>query len=337
MPFIQTNGAGGEQVMTAVQLQEPSKMQQDALRQVLKHWQERQDQGLVPFAFTKILRGGEMVSALPLNVPPEALLPLSLGNTNDHNGVQVPENLLDTTLSPGSLDPLFYPSPSQSSFSPSPPPSSQNESSVITPETIPTPEPTPTPELTPTPEPTPTSPASTSPIDRVSAPAAPRPVTVPSPNSEVIDPIFPKLTEAQLHITGPQAFTTNALLGARITTHDERVPTFTLQPSSSGIATLNPDPNMSRLVEEYIKIHGIPGAPSNRHDPEDLPPVEKRKRGRPRKNLQVENSEDTQASPPNPTSPPNQASPPKKSQKIKPSAPKNNEIITPRPTPRPTP
>lgn len=274
MPSIQVSDTAESQVLVSVQLEEPSKMQQDTIRRILKHWKQRQNQGLVPFAFSHVLRAGVMVQALPLNVPARALLPLSTTQILDHDTIDEELDLPFNTAHDVSTESVLrsaastappvshhYPSPAPTTpadhDSPSPPPRS------VTPETQPPLPGTPLEEAVPALEPD---------IQTLLA-------------ESVIDPVIPELTKTQLLITGPEAFTTNTLAGARISQSPDTAVHIGTGAELSPIENLNPpeNPETLKLFAEFIKFQRSTKA-SNEVllTPEPTP---SRKRGRPRKSL----------------------------------------------------
>lgn len=340
MPTMVKMDSVGIQGLVPVQLQDPSKMQQDGIRRILHHWTERQNQGLVPFAFSNVLRTGDMVPALPLDVPPQALLPLS--------GQKPAENVNDT-ITEGHTD-TSQPFCSETPNRPSPTP-------IVISHGYPSPAPTTPPgDASPPPPPGFVTPVTRSPSPMLNAsgledlvqapndiaPSAPKmflgPVNADPLNTSVIDPCIPQLTEAQLLVTGPLAFTTNSLAGARIGIHSESPLQImhTEVPLSDSNNPLN-DPNLFRHFAEYMRLHGSTRPPN--------PPVVevvtpspgpiKRKRGRPRKSLVTSEGNGNTSPPKKRHRQQTNLAPSSSSSEIVAMSAPNGPPLTTRPTPRP--
>lgn len=274
MPQIRTSDSAGVKIDQPVQLLEPSKMQQDGIRRILKHWKRRQNEGLVPFMFSHILRAGVMVPALPLDVPAQNLRPLIIrdGEDDDMNNDEsdLPSATPTDIAAESTRPPVshHYPSPAPTS-------SSNNDR-------LPSPSQT---EL---------------PRSRSPSPDVSNTKTVGPPTSDVeatvspddldiscIDPMIPQLTRAQLLVTGPEAFTTNALSGARISPSAEALLTAVTgqvslgQPGTGGViqSALAPLAPVAETPVSSLPVNASIEIPTTTA----LPPT--RKRGRPRKNL----------------------------------------------------
>lgn len=284
MPKVPKLDSGGIQVFMPVRLQEPSKMQQDTIRRILHHWKERQNHGLVPFAFSHVLRAAVMVQALPLNVATRTLLALSPNPIaeDDPEDARAEEHS-DTPQPLGSETahiPLTSPTVSHAYPSPAPTVLADKECSSASPTAS-------------TPVPRSPSPPTHAPDaqENIVTPPTTDVVSVPAElqDTSVIDPRIPELTEAQLLVTGRQAFTTNELSGARITTSPEISLSTEMESQVGGLMNPINDPTILKHFAEYMRLHG-----SNQHlstpigelaTPEPSPI--KRKRGRPRKSLVV--------------------------------------------------
>lgn len=255
-------------------------MQQDGIRRILTHWKKRQNEGLVPFMFSHILRAGEMIQAPPLDVPIQALQALSVhvGEREDidTDELDVPlvmpsdvsSNITSHTAVPdGPPVSRHYPSPAPTALSGndclSPPPQS------VTPDTrSPSPDPGALNLVIP-------------PTFEVQGPASAEYL-----EGSVIDPIIPQLTKAQLLVTGPAAFTTNSLSGARISPSSATGPgSITVQLSPGDAVSVSANRSATALAEVMTTHASAQTFDLPMDFPTPVPVVPSKKRGRPRKSL----------------------------------------------------